>query len=310
MPRKIVIDTDPGIDDAVAILLAVASPELEVLGIAAVAGNVALLRAERNARAVCELAGRGDIPVYAGCSRPMGRPLVTAERVHGASGLGTLVLPEPSQAPQAGHGVDFLIETLLREEAGSITLCALGPLTNIAMALVKSPKIAPRVRELVLMGGASHSLGNVTPAAEFNVHVDPHAADIVFASGMPIVMMPLDLTYQVLSTAPRLERLRALGNRCGLATAQLLTPIPGYAGRFADGLPLHDPCVIAYLVAPELFEGSAVNVAVETVGPLTLGMTVVDWWGVSGRAANTRVMHKIDADGFYALLAERLARLP
>ncbi|HZT87849.1 MAG TPA: nucleoside hydrolase [Stellaceae bacterium] len=311
MRRKIVIDTDPGIDDAVAILLALASAEVEVIGVTAVAGNVPLAVAERNARSICELAGRADVPVHPGCARPMGRRLVTAEHVHGPSGLGSLVLPLPDRPAQAQHGVDFLVETLRREEAGSVTLCALGPLTTIAMALVKAPEIAVRVRQLVLMGGASRALGNITPAAEFNIYVDPHAADIVFASGIPLVVIPLDLTHQALSTPPRIARLRALGNRCGMAAAELLTPAAGeYSTRFPDGLPLHDPCVIAYLLAPELFEGSAVNVAIETVSELTMGMTVVDWRGVSGRAANAEVMHRIYADGFYALLAERLALLP
>lgn len=310
MARKIVIDTDPGIDDAVAILLALAAPELDVLGIAAVAGNVPLALAERNTWALCELAGRGDLPVYAGCARPMGRSLVTAEHVHGQSGLGTLELASPRRQRRPDHGVDFLIDTLRREDAQTVTLCALGPLTNIAMAFVKAPEIAGRVQELVLMGGASRALGNVTPAAEFNIYDDPQAAEIVFASRIPIVMMPLDLTHLVLSTAPRIARLSALGNRCAAAVAELLTPAPNYGGRFADGLPLHDPCVIAYLLAPELFEGSIVNVEIETASPLTLGMTVVDWCGVTGRPANARVMHGIDADAFYALATERIARLP
>jgi purine nucleosidase len=310
MPRRIVIDTDPGTDDAVAILLALASPELEVFGLAVVAGNVPLALGGRNARAICELAGRADVPVYAGCSRPLARPLLTAEHVHGASGLGRLVLPEPGAPPRTVHGVDFLVETLLGEPPHSVALCALGPLTNIAMALVKAPEIAGRIAELVLMGGASRELGNVTPAAEFNIYVDPQAADIVFASGVPIVMVPLDVTHRVLSTPRHVAPIRALANRSGAAVADLLTSAEDARGRFPDGPPLHDPCVIAYLLAPELFDGSMVNVAVETASPLTLGMTVVDWWGVSGRAANARVMHGVDADGFYALLAERVARLP
>jgi purine nucleosidase len=306
MPRKIIIDTDPGIDDAVAILLALASPELEVLGLAAVAGNIPLALTERNGRAICELAGRGDIPVYAGCARPMGRTLVTAERVHGASGLGTLVLPPPSGPAEMQHGVDFLIETLRREPPDTVTLCALGPLSNLGMALVKAPDIAERVHEVVLMGGASRALGNVTPTAEFNIYVDPHAAELVFAAGWKLAVMPLDLTHQVRSTPPRIERFRALGNRCGAAVAELTTPAGGEPG----GQPLHDPCVIAYLLAPELFHGSHVNVAVETASELTMGMTVVDWRGVTGRAANARVLNAIDTDRLYDLLAERVARLP
>jgi len=312
MSRKIVIDTDPGIDDAVAILLALASPELEVLGIAAVAGNIPLALAERNARSLCALAGRPEIPVYAGCSRPMGRALVTAEHVHGPSGLGSLLLPPPSAAGGAGHGVDFLIDTVLREPPHTVTVCALGPLTNIGMALVKAPEIAGRMRELVLMGGASRALGNMTAAAEFNIYVDPHAADLALASGIPVTMVPLDLTHQVLTGPARLAPLAALPNRCGRAVAELLGPGAAQrSARFAGpGLPLHDPCVIAWLLAPELFDGDTVNVAVETASPLTLGMTVVDWCGRSGRPVNARVLHGIDADGFYALLTDRLAALP
>ena len=309
MPRPIIIDTDPGIDDAVAILLALASPELEVHGIVAVAGNIPLTLTGRNARALCELAGRPDIPVYDGCARPMGRPLVIPERAHGSGGLGRLVLPPPSVATAEQHGVDFLIETVRREPARSVTVGALGPLTNLGMALVKAPDIAERIGEIVLMGGASRALGNITPAAEFNIYVDPHAAELVFAAGIPVTMMLLDLTWQVLSTAPRVEAFRALGNRCGLAVAELIAPSGKYPG-FADAHPLHDPCVIAYLLAPELFSAVEVNVAVETQSPLTIGMTVVDWSGVSGRPANARVMQTVDADALYRLLVERIARLP
>ena len=313
MRRRIVIDTDPGIDDAVAILLALAAPEeLYVLGIIAVAGNLPLILTERNARRVCELAGRADVPVYAGCSRPLLRPLATAEHVHGETARDRLLLPEPTMARRPQHGVDFLIETLRSEEAGTITLCALGPLTNIAMALVKTPEIAERIGELVVMGGACFELGNVTPAAEFNIHVDPHAAAIVLDSGIPITMIPLDVTHQVLTTPRRLAAVRALGNRCGSAVAALLVSFEKKrrASFGSRGKALHDPCVIAHLLRPALFGGREVNVAIETHGPLTLGMTVVDWWGVTGRKANVRLMNTVDASGFYDLLTERLARLP
>lgn len=301
--RRIIIDTDPGIDDAVAILLALGSPELKVEGIVAVAGNLPLGITERNARAICAFAGRPDIPVYAGCSRPMTRALLTAEHFHGASGLGTWLLPEPAAPLQPRHGIDFTIELLRAAPAKSVTWCALGPLTNVAMALVKAPDITAGVAELVLMGGSSRALGNTTPAAEFNIHVDPHAAAIVFDSGMPITMAPLDVTHQVRSTAPRIERIRALGTPAAAAVAELLTP----AGAGPDAL--HDPCVIAYLLAPKLFGGAEVNVAIECESALTMGMTVVDWRGISGRPANATVLDTVDADGFYALLTERIARL-
>jgi purine nucleosidase len=310
--RQIIIDTDPGTDDAVAILLALAAPELEVLAIVAVAGNVRLARTEQNARSICELAGRRDIPVYAGCPRPMGRNLVTAEHVHHASGLGNLVLPPPGLRLQPEHGVDFFVRRLRRAEPRSITLCTLGPLTNIAMALVEAPEIAAGIAEIVMMGGASRALGNVTPAAEFNIHVDPHAAALVMSSGLPITMIPLDSTYQVLSTPRRIDLIANLGTRCAAAAAELMRPLArsGVAHAAPKAMPLHDPCVIAYVLAPELFQVSEVNVAVEVESPLTSGMTVVDWRGVSGRPVNARVAHTANADGVYELLTQRLARLP
>ena len=313
MRRRIIIDTDPGIDDAIAILLALAAPEeLDVLGVVAVAGNLSLSLTERNARRICELAGQADIPVYAGCGRPMLRPLATAEHIHGETARDRLLLPEPTMALRPQHGVDFLIETLRGEEQGTITLCALGPLTNIAMMLVKAPEIAGKICELVVMGGACFELGNVTPAAEFNIHVDPHAAATVLDSGIPITMIPLDVTHQVLTTPKRLTALRGLGNRCASAVAALLASFEkNRRARFGShGRALHDPCVIGYLLRPALFGGREVNVAIETQSPLTLGMTVVDWWGVTGRKANVRLMNQVDARGFYDLMTQRLARLP
>jgi inosine-uridine nucleoside N-ribohydrolase len=293
--------------------LALAAPEeLEVRGVVAVAGNLPLAQTERNARRVCELAGRSDIPVYAGCARPLLRPLATAERIHGETSRDRLLLPEATMPQQPQHGVDFLVEALRAVEPGAITLCALGPLTNIAIALVKAPDIAGKIGELVIMGGTAFELGNITPAAEFNIHVDPHAAAIVFDSGIPVTMIPLDATHRVLTTPARLAALRALGNRCGAAVAALLTSFeknrrPKFGSR---GMALHDPSVIAYLLRPNLYEGREVNVAIETQSPLTIGMTVVDWWGVTGRKPNVRFMNTVDADGFYDLLTEQLARLP
>jgi len=311
-PRKIIIDTDPGQDDAAAIMLALGSPdEIELLGITAVAGNVPLSLTERNARIVCELCGRPDVKVFAGADKPVARALVTAEHVHGKTGLDGPELAEPTMALQDQHGVDFIIETVLREAPGSVTLCTLGPLTNIALALRKAPEIASRVRELVMMGGGFFEGGNITPAAEFNIYVDPEAADEVFRSGMPIVMMPLDVTHRVLTFKTRVAAIRALGSRPALAMAEMLE----FLERFdiekygSDGGPLHDPTVIAYLLKPELFSGRDCNVEIEVQSPLTTGMTVVDWWQVTGRKHNARVMRDIDADGFFALLTERLGRL-
>jgi len=313
MRHPIIIDTDPGLDDAVAILLALAAAEeLEVLGLVAVAGNLPLAQTERNARRVCELAGRLDVPVYAGCARPILRPLATAERVHRETDRDRLLLPDPTIALQPQHGVDFLVETLRASKPGTITLCALAPLTNIAIALAKAPDVIGKIRELIVMGGSCFELGNVTPAAEFNIHVDPQAAAIVFDSGIPITVIPLDVTHQLLSTQPRLEALRALGNRCGPAVAELLTTFEKNrrAKSGSRRRALHDPSVIAYLLRPSLYEGREVNVAIETQSPLTVGMTVVDWWGVTGRPVNAQFMNTVNANGFYELLTERLARLP
>lgn len=313
MTRKIIIDTDPGQDDAVAILLALGSPEeLEVLGLVAVAGNVRVEQNAHNALQLVEVAGRPDVPVYVGCERPLRHTLVTAEYVHGDTGLDGPTLPPPAVKAQPGHGVDFIIDTLLAHPAGEITLCCLGPLTNIAMAMVKAPAIVPRIREIVLMGGGCFEGGNITPAAEFNIYVDPEAADVVFRSGVPLVQAPLDLTHTMLTTQARVKRFRDIGNRCGVVTAEMLE----FFERFDeqkygwDGGPLHDPCVIAYLLKPELFKSRHVNVVIETGSELTRGMTVVDYWGVTGRARNTTYLRSGDADGFYDLLVERIARLP
>lgn len=309
--KKIIIDTDPGQDDAVAIMLALASPELEVLGITAVAGNVPLALTEKNARKICELAGHPEVKVFAGASRPMVRQLVTAEYVHGKTGLNGPDLPEPTMKLQEQDAVDFIVETLMRENSGAVTLCLLGPLTNIALAMVREPKVALNIKEIVLMGGGFFEGGNVTPAAEFNIYVDPHAADVVLRSGVPITMIPLDCTHKALTTAKRVAAFRKMDTRPGIATAELLE----FFERFdedkygTDGGPLHDPCVIAYLLKPELFSGRHINVTVETASELTMGMTVADWWGVTGREKNVTYVRDIDHEGFFALLVERIGRL-
>jgi purine nucleosidase len=311
-PLPIIIDTDPGQDDAVAILLALASPELEVLGISAVAGNVPLALTEVNARKICELAGRPDIKVHAGAIRPMVRPLVTAEHVHGKTGLDGPVLPDPAIPLQTQHGVDFIIETLMSRDAGTVTLCTLGPLTNIGLALVREPRIASRIARIVAMGGGFFEGGNVTPAGEFNIYVDPHAARLVFESGIPITLIPLDCTHQALTTMARIERFRAMTNRSGPAAAAMLNFFERYdVHKYGfDGGPLHDPCVIAWLLRADLFHGRDVNVSIECESELTMGMTVIDWWRVTERAPNATVIRGVNADGFFDLLAERIARLP
>jgi purine nucleosidase len=291
--HRIIIDTDPGQDDAVAILLALASPEIEVLGITAVAGNVPLALTERNARKICELARRTDIGVFAGAPAPLCRRLVTAEAVHGRTGLDGPELPEPEMPLQPVHAADFIVETLRREPAGTVTLATLGPLTNLALALRLAPEIGPRVKRIVMMGGGYFEQGNTTPSAEFNIYVDPHAAD------------------KALTTRRRVVAIRDLDTPVARATAEMLAFYERFDERKygTDGGPLHDPCVIAWLLKPELFSGRQCNVTIETGSELTMGATVVDWWGVTDRLPNADVMRDIDADAFFALLTERLARL-
>lgn len=312
MPRRIIIDTDPGQDDAVGLLLALASPELSVEAVTTVAGNVPLALTSLNARKVLELAGRPDIPVYAGAVRPMVRRLVTAEHVHGRTGLDGAVLPEPGFALQETHAVDALVERLDNAEPSSITLCMFGPLTNLALALIKRPSITTAIAEVVLMGGAGFEGGNITPSAEFNIYVDPEAADVVLSAGLPVTMAPLDVTHEVLTTPERLARFRALGNRAGAVIADLLGFSEGFDRRKYGwaGAPLHDPNVIVYLLDPALYTSRHVNVAIELASPLTRGMTVVDYWHVTDRPRNVTYLRHARAEGIYELLFERLARLP
>jgi purine nucleosidase len=308
---KLIIDSDPGQDDAAAIMMALGSPTIELLGITAVAGNVPLALTERNARIICEMAGRTDVKVFAGADKPLGARQVTAEHAHGKTGLDGPALFEPSFALQNGHAVDFIVETLMREASGTVTLCPIGPLTNIALALEKQPAIAERIERIVLMGGGYFAQGNITPSAEFNIYADPEAARAVFASGAPIVMMPLDVTHKVLTTHERVERIRAVDNPAARALVEMLT----FYGRYnvkkygSEGGPLHDPTTIAWLLRPDLFSGRDCNVEIETASELTRGATVVDWWGVTDRPKNAFVLNDVDADGFFDLLTERLANL-
>jgi len=295
----------------VAILAALASPDdLDVVAITVVAGNVPLEKTVTNALALVELSGRLDVPVYRGSARPMVNELVTAEYVHGPTGLDGADLPSPETSSATGHAVDFLVDLLMSRDEPT-TLCTLGPLTNIALALVKEPAIAAKVDQLVMMGGGFFAGGNVTPAAEFNIYVDPHAAHVVFTSGIPIVMMPLDVTHQAMTTPQRLQRIRDLGTPAGDAVAGMLDFYDNYdIERYGlEGGPLHDPTVIAYLLSPDLFRGKEVSVEIETAPGPTQGMTLVDWWGVTDQAPNATVMSEIDADGFYDLLIERIGRL-
>ena len=309
MRHTIILDCDPGQDDAVAILLALASPqEIELLAVTTVAGNVPLARTADNALRIVELAGR-TVPVHAGAPKPLLRPLATAEHVHGRTGIDGAELPEARTGLAPEHASDAIVALVRAHPPGSVTLVATGPLTNLALAFAKAPELPGRIRQIVLMGGAI-GLGNVTPAAEFNIYVDPHAARIVFESGAPIVMFPLDVTHKVPVTEQRLARIAAIGNRAAEAVHGMLAFYRGRGrtGGAKDG-PLHDPCTIAWLIRPELFSGEKRRVDIETESALGLGRTWVDWWQVTGRPANATVMTEADAEGFFDLLVERLARL-
>ena len=308
MTRRIIIDCDPGQDDAVALFLAFASPELDVLGITTVGGNVPLDLTHRNARMMCDIAG-SNVPVYAGCDKPMRLPLRTAEYIHGETGINGIDAFDPITPLQAQQGVDFIIETLLAADDDSITLVPTGPLTNIGTAIDRESTILPKIERIVLMGGAMREGGNRTPSAEFNILVDPDAADIVFRCGRPITQMGLDVTHQVLSTKDRVNRIAALRNPVAEATAGMISFFERYdmSKYSAPGAPLHDPCTVAWLIKPELFTGKDCNVAIETQSELTLGHTAVDFWHVTDRPKNVHWVYEVDSDGFYELLTERLA---
>jgi purine nucleosidase len=292
------------------LLLALACPdEFDVLGITAVAGNVPLKLTQRNARIMCELAGRTDVQVYAGCDKPMKHELITAENVHGKTGIDGVDVYPPAMPLQDQHAVDFIIQTLREAQDNSITLVPTGPLTNIGHAISKHADILPKIREIVLMGGAMREAGNTTPSAEFNILEDPDAAQIVMHCGRPLTIVPLDVTHQVLVSRKRLDQIRGLDTPVGAAIVGMME----FFNRFdsekygSDGAPLHDPCTIAYLLKPQLFEGRICNVEVETQSPLTRGHTAVDFWGVTDRPRNANWLHSVDADGFFALLIERLS---
>ncbi len=299
MPRRpIIIDTDPGIDDALAILLAMASPELDLRALTTVAGNVRLDLTTANALRLAELGGRPDLPVYAGCERPLTRKLITGE-VHGTTGMDGADLPAPKGKAQSQHGVDWLIETLSAAAPGSQTLLPIGPLTNIATALTRAPGIARALREVIIMGGATPEKGgNMSAHAEFNIFVDPEAAAIVFASGLPITLVPLDLSHQMIVTMERLERFAAISGPVGKALGGML--------RFyhKGDSHLHDPITVAWLLKPELFSGRRADVSVETTGE-RFGETRFAW----REDGNCRVLLGGDHVGFFEFLIHRLESL-
>ena len=312
-PRKIIIDTDPGQDDAFAVLFALGSPqELDVIALTTVGGNVPLELTSRNARQVLELAGRSDIPVFAGCPGPIVKKLKTAEYVHGPSGIDGLEAPEPKMMLQPKHAVNFLVEKIMSEPEGELTICTLGPMTNLGMAMAMEPKIIPRIKEVVLMGGGFFQGGNATPSAEFNIFVDPHAAHVVFESGAPLTMTSIDCTYTAQMTPDWINKLRSLGTRTAVQAANMADFFRLYGShKFpTEARPIHDACVTGFLLAPELYQQKLCNVSIELMSAETIGMTVVDWWHVSGRRKNCNVLGKIDSDGFFSLMLDRLSTLP
>ena len=310
--HRIILDCDPGRDDALAIAMALASAEeIELAGVTTVAGNVPLERTHRNARFLCRLCGFPEVAIHAGAARPLVRAPLTAAHVHGESGLEGVETDLPAAPIEAHRAVAFITETLRAAEDDEVTLVPIGPLTNIALAVMQSPELLPKIRRIVLMGGASRAGGNVTPAAEFNVYADPHAAAPVLGCGRPITILGLDATHQVLADSGHAERLKRAGGEPARRLAVLLRPAGGEeATRFGgDRIPIHDPCTIAWLLRPELFRSEAVPVAVETGGTHAFGATVVDWWGATGQAPNADWVTEADGEGVLDLLIERIGRL-
>ena len=311
-PRDLIIDTDPGADDLVALFLAMASPDaLNIRAITTVAGNVRLAKTSRNARLAREWAGREEIPVYAGAGRPLVRPPIYAAEVHGEEGLTGVSVHEPKQGLAKGNAVQYLVDTLGAAEPHSITIAMLGPQTNLALALIQQPDIVDGIKEVVVMGGAHFNGGNITPAAEFNLFADPHAAQVVLASGVKLTYLPLDVTHKLLTSETRLKQLAAVNNR---ASKQVVDILNAYIKHDMDlygmpGGPVHDASVIAYLLKPELFSGRQIHMTVDSREGPTFGQTVADWYGVLKQPANVLWIGDGDAQGLFDLLSERLARL-
>jgi purine nucleosidase len=305
MPRRIIVDCDPGHDDALAIMLAHGSPAVELLAITTVAGNQTLDKTTLNARRVCTAAGIRGVPIAAGCERPLLRELVTGGDVHGVSGLDGVDWPEPQVPVEPAHAVDLIVD-LVMAAPGEVTLVAIGPLTNLALALRRQPRIASAVREVVLMGG-SFTRGNVTPAAEFNIFVDPEAAAVVFEAGWPLTMVGLDLTHQALVTPEVMERIAAIGSPLAGTVTELMRFYARHSG--SAGPPLHDPCAVARIIDPDLVGCRDAFVAVETQGTWSRGMTVVDFAGRLGHPPNAAVATTLDVPAFWDLVLEALAQL-
>ncbi len=308
--HKVVLDTDPGIDDALAILLGLASPEIELLGLSIVGGNCPLAEGVANALGVLALGGAAHVPVAAGVALPLLRPAFTATKIHGVSGLGYAQLPPTSAGPVAEHGVDLLIREVMAAP-GEVTVVAIGPLTNLALALRKEPRIAAAVREVIIMGGAFRVDGNASPLAEFNIYVDPHAAQMVFMSGMPLLIMPWDITRNVKLYPADIERLLHVGGPIVRLIADA-TRFYIEAHELNYGFAacsVNDPAALVLAFLPELARVRPVHITVETASELTMGATVADFRGFTGQSANARLVVDFDTPRFIALLLERLEQL-
>ncbi|MGY6030434.1 pyrimidine-specific ribonucleoside hydrolase RihA [Phytobacter sp. AG2a] len=307
MVQTIILDCDPGHDDAIAIVLALASPELDVKAITSSAGNQTPDKTLNNVLRMLTLLKRTDIPVAGGAVKPLMRELIIADNVHGESGLDGPALPDPAFSPQGCTAVELMAK-VLRESSVPVTVVSTGPQTNVALLLNGHPELHCKIKRIVIMGGAM-SLGNWTPAAEFNIYVDPEAAEIVFQSGIPVVMAGLDVTHRAQIHAEDISRFRAIGNPISTIVAELLDFFMEYHKQEKWGFvgaPLHDPCTIAWLLKPEIFTTVDRWVGVETQGKYTQGMTVVDYYFLTGNRPNATVMTDVNREGFVDLLADRL----
>ena len=314
MNKKIILDCDPGHDDAVAIMLAAASSELEILGITCVGGNVGLDNTVNNALKVCTLIERTDLKIYSGASKPIHYDLFTAEYVHGKTGLdkkGDPIIVSSDFKVEEQNAIDFIVDTC-KSSTDKIYLCPTGPLTNIALSLQKDPSIKEKIKEIVFMGGAAMCLGNTTPSAEFNIYVDPQAANIVLDSGIPLIMMGLDVTHQVNVNKNIINFMNENNNKTSKFFGELMEFYTIFHKKLyeTEETPLHDPCVIAYLLDSSIFTGKFVNVKVEESSKLTRGETVVDWLGVTNRKPNCFVMSHANDQKFFELLKNKLSILP
>lgn len=310
MPKRILLDTDPGIDDALAILLALASPELSLEGLSVVHGNCSLEQAVRNGLSILELANASHIPVAKGCELPLVQPSLLAAETHGNTGLGYAKLPEPRAKPIGQHGSDFLIEKAL-SSPGEITLVAVGPLTNVALAIRKEPKFAKSLKEIIIMGGAIRHEGNATALAEFNTYVDPHAAHIVFHAGTPTTLVPLDVTYQCLLTAQDVERLMKINS----PITKFIKDSTDFYMEYHDtwqgikGCIINDPLALALTFAPELCDYEELPVDVDISGGVSMGKTFADFYNYQKKPANMRVALGVRQRDFIELFLERMERL-